>query len=200
VRRAVAQTNGHWPLDWLDGADLDRLALWMTYHPTQTTRLRFVRRCRELHERGVRYSVGMVAVPGCEEEAQKLRDELSADVYLWMNAYKDGGAGYTREAAARFSSIDPLFAYDRRRHASRGAECSAGHTTLSVDGDGVMRRCHFVDEPIGHIHGPWRDALRARPCPRATCSCYLGYVRLERLGLGSVFDGGTLERIPSTRT
>src|SRR5262249_44859231 len=95
VQRAAAQTNGRWPLRWLELADLDRLALWLTYHPTEITRAAFLERCRELRSLGVRFSVGMVAIRDRLDEARRLRDELPADTYFWLNAYKDGGAGYT---------------------------------------------------------------------------------------------------------
>jgi hypothetical protein len=67
-----------------------------------------------------------------------------------------------------------------------------------VDGEGVMRRCHFVREPIGSLYSPdWRSALVERPCPNPTCGCHIGYVHLDRLGLYPVFGEGVLERIPA---
>ncbi|HVX11579.1 MAG TPA: hypothetical protein VHC22_10395 [Pirellulales bacterium] len=83
------------------------------------------------------------------------------------------------------------------RHASRGQVCRAGHVSFTVDGTGTMRRCHFVDEPIGNIHTPdWEAALQPQPCPNATCSCHIGYVYLERLRQDAVYGANILERIP----
>jgi MoaA/NifB/PqqE/SkfB family radical SAM enzyme len=198
VERAAAQTNGQWPLAWLERANLDRLALWVTYHPTEVPRARFVERCRALRAMGVAFSVGMVALPAHLPEIQRLRDELPDDVYLWLNAYREGGGRYDSTQLDRLQAIDPLFGFNVRRHASRGQACAAGELAIAVDGDGTIRRCHFVPEPIGHIDEPgWRGALRARTCPNGSCGCHIGYVHLQRLGLYPVFGEGLLERIPA---
>ena len=69
---------------------------------------------------------------------------------------------------------------------------------ISVDGDGTIRRCHFVREPIGNLYDPgFEAALVERPCPSATCSCHIGYVHLDAVGLYPAFAGGILERIPA---
>jgi hypothetical protein len=85
-----------------------------------------------------------------------------------------------------------------RPHASAGHECGAGETSLSVLGDGTVRRCHFLPEPLGNLYdGSYRAALRPRACGKATCDCHIGYVHLKRLGLHQVFAGGVPERIPA---
>ncbi len=67
-----------------------------------------------------------------------------------------------------------------------------------MDGDGTVRRCHFIAEPLGNLYdGSFRDALRPRACPNATCDCHIGYVHLKPLGLHEVFAGGVPERIPA---
>ena len=70
---------------------------------------------------------------------------------------------------------------------------------ISVNGDGTVRRCHFVPEVLGNLYdGSYRGALRPRGCPATACDCHIGYVHLEPLGLYDVFTGGVLERIPTT--
>lgn len=197
VSRVAAQTNGHWHPGWLDQADLSRLALWLTYHPSETARSVFIERCRALQALGLRFSVGMVGTREQFDEVRRLRDELPLDVYLWVNAYKEGGAGYSADELRFLEAIDPLVRLNTKRHRSLGEPCASGHTAIAVDGDGTIRRCHFVAEPIAHIDDlAWRGALRPRPCSRPTCDCHIGYVHLERLGLGPVFGEGLLERIP----
>ena len=39
-------------------------------------------------------------------------------------------------------------------------------------------------------------ALRERPCPNATCGCYIGYVHMPDLGQAQIFGDRLLERIP----
>jgi MoaA/NifB/PqqE/SkfB family radical SAM enzyme len=96
-----------------------------------------------------------------------------------------------------WTGLDPLFGASVRPHASRGHECAAGETALSVRGDGTVLRCHFVSEPLGNLYdGSYREALRPAPCPNTACDCHIGYVHLKRLRLREVFGAGLMERIP----
>ncbi|WP_217196788.1 STM4011 family radical SAM protein [Streptomyces buecherae] len=196
VRRVAIQTNLSCRTDWLGAADLDALALWCTYHPGQTPYERFVAKCGELVERGVRFSVGIVGLPEHLAAAHRLRAALPAHVYLWVNAAE--GRAYTDAEAEQWTAIDPLFGYSRHPHESAGLPCRTGSSVISVDGDGTVRRCHFVRDALGNLYdGSYRAALRPRPCTRAVCDCHIGYVHLETLPLYDVFAGGVLERIPA---
>ncbi|GII90447.1 STM4011 family radical SAM protein [Sinosporangium siamense] len=193
--RVAIQTNLSCRLTWLTEADLSTLALWVTYHPTQVSRERFVARCRELAEMGVRFSVGIVGLPEHVEEARRLRDALPPEIYLWVNAAE--GHVYTDEDAAPWHDLDPLFSYSRHPHHSLGRPCRTGESVISVAGDGTVRRCHFVPQILGNLYdNSFRSALRPRGCPLAVCDCHIGYVHLEPLGLYDVYAGGVLERIP----
>jgi hypothetical protein len=199
VVKVAIQTNLSCRLDWVEACDKTRLGIWATYHPTQVTRERFLARCAELDGRGVRYSVGVVGMQGHLEEIAALRAELPAHVYLWVNAYKRVPGYYTPEDVAWLTAIDPLFPVNNQRHASVGRACRTGEQVISVDGDGTMRRCHFVKEPIGNLYAPdFAAALRPRPCSAATCGCHIGYVHMPHLGLDRVFGDGILERVPAT--
>ena len=196
VARVAIQTNLATRLDWLGPADRDRLALWATYHPGQVSRDTFLLRCATLRELGVRFSVGVVGLPAHLAEARALREALPAEVYLWVNAAE--GHRYQPAEEADWTALDPHFGYSVRPHLSGGLPCRAGGTVLSVNGDGQVRRCHFVDTPLGNLYdGSYRAALRPRPCPNAVCDCHIGYVHLETLPLYDLFAGGVLERIPA---
>jgi len=198
VERVAIQTNLSCRLDWVEDCDKRRLGLWATYHPGEVARARFLAQCRELDARGVRFSVGVVGLKEHAEEIAALRRELPPHVYLWINAYKRVPNYYTAPEVDAFTGIDPLFPLNNQRHASRGQSCRAGAAVLSVDGDGTLRRCHFVREPLGNLYQPsWEQALQERPCPNETCGCHIGYVHLDHLGLYETFRGGILERIPS---
>lgn len=195
VRRVAIQTNLSFRTDWLAGANAEKLALWCTYHPGQTPYDRFLAKCHELADRSVRFSVGVVGLPEHLELARRLRAELPTHIYLWINAAE--GHGYTDEEAARWTDLDPLFPYSRRPHPSAGLPCRTGESVISVDGEGTVRRCHFVRTELGNLYdGSYRRALAPRPCPLAVCDCHIGYVHLETLPLYDVFAGGVLERIP----
>ncbi|THA33382.1 radical SAM protein [Streptomyces sp. A1277] len=199
VRRVAIQTNLSGRTRWLaeaPAAARERIALWCTYHPGQTPYERFLARCEELKGLGVRHSVGIVGLDDHLGEAHRLRAALADEVYLWVNAAE--GHTYTDEEADRWTAIDPLFPYSRHPHRSAGLPCRTGESVISVDGEGTVRRCHFVRAELGNLYdGSYRRALGPRTCPLAVCDCHIGYVHLETLPLYDVFAGGVLERIPA---
>ncbi|MFD5408349.1 STM4011 family radical SAM protein [Streptomyces nojiriensis] len=196
VDRVAIQTNLSCRTDWLAEADPATLALWCTYHPGQTPYERFLGKLRDLADRGIRHSVGIVGLPGNLEHARRLRAALPAHVYLWVNAAD--GHTYTDAEADTWTALDPLFPYSRHPHRSAGLPCRTGESVISVDGEGTVRRCHFVRAELGNLYdGSYRTALGPRPCPLTTCDCHIGYVHLETLPLYDVFAGGVLERVPA---
>ena len=198
VWKAAIQTNLSCRLDWVERCDKRRLGIWATFHPGETQRARFLLRCAELDRRGVRFSVGVVGLKEHAAEIEALRAELPAHVYLWINAYKRLPDYYSADDLSHFTAIDPLFPINNRRHPSLGRSCRAGESAIAVDGEGTMRRCHFVRAPIGNIYAPgFEKALQPRPCPNTACGCHIGYVHMDELGLYEVFREGILERIPT---
>jgi hypothetical protein len=196
VRRVAIQTNLSCRTAWLADTDRDTVALWCTYHPGQTPHDRFLAKTAELTDLGVRFSVGVVGLAEHLDAARRLRAELPASVYLWINAAE--GHDYTDADAAEWAAIDPLFGFSRHPHPTRGRACRTGDSVVSVDGDGTVRRCHFVPEVLGNLYdGSFRKALQPTPCPLDVCDCHIGYVHAEQLPLYDVFAGGVLERIPA---
>ncbi len=199
VSKVAIQTNLSARLDpWLDACEPSKVGLWSTYHPGEVPRARFVARALDGHRRGARVSAGIVGLREHLAEAEALRRELPPEVYVWVNAYKRVRGYYAADEVARLEAVDPLFRLNTVKHPSRGRACRAGETVISVDGDGLVRRCHFVPAALGSIYDPgFEDALAPRPCPAPTCGCHIGYVHLEHLGLDRVFEDGLLERIPA---
>ncbi|WP_043816901.1 STM4011 family radical SAM protein [Deinococcus maricopensis] len=196
VRQVAIQTNLSGRLDWARDADRAKVGLWATYHPGEVDEARFLARCAELDALGVRYSVGVVGKRSHFPAIEALRAALPAHVYLWVNAFKTGG-GYTPEEVAWLSGIDPLFEVNTRRYPTRGAACTAGESAISVEGDGTVRRCHFVSRPLGNLYdGPVEALLKPRPCSRASCECHIGYVHVPHLNAAGVYGDGLLARIP----
>jgi hypothetical protein len=197
VSRVAVQTNLACRLDWPDRCDRRRLAVWCTYHPGQVSRTRFLDRCRRLDVSGIRYSVGLVALREHLAEAEALRQDLLPQVYLWGNAYKDVPDYYSEDDIRQWEAIDPLFRINLRPHPSRGRPCRAGGRVIAVDGDGTIRRCHFIKQTLGNLYqsGP-PQSQSAMPCTNEICGCHIGYVHRKDLGLWEMFRGGVLERIP----
>jgi MoaA/NifB/PqqE/SkfB family radical SAM enzyme len=198
LEKVVAQTNGAWGMGWLERSNLEKLALWITYHPTQTIRSRFSKRVETLLERGVRLSVGVVGIREQIAEIEALRAEIPQSIYVWVNAFDRRGTNYySPEILERLTAVDPHFPLNLERYRSRGKACAAGHTVISVAGDGTAQRCHFIQTPIGNIYAPdFLDSLHPSPCSKTICDCHIGYVHLNELGLYDTFANGILERIP----
>lgn len=197
VEKVAIQTNGSCRFGWAAQCDKSKLGLWVTYHPGETPREAFLKRCTQMQQQGIRFSVGVVGLKEHFGEIEALRAELPSEVYLWVNAFKRVEDYYAPDEADFLAAIDPLFPFNHTRHQSLGHACSAGESVISVDGEGTMRRCHFIKEIIGNIYeDEWQTALRPRPCSNQTCGCHIGYVHLNELNLYEVFEGGVLERIP----
>ncbi len=195
ITRCAAQTNLSGSLRWITDANPERLALWCTYHPEWTTLEKFLAQTRILSDAGVRYSVGVVGQRAYADAARSLRAALPADVYVWINAVK--ALAYDEAELAGWAAIDPLFRLNAERWPSQGKACGAGERAITVDGDGTMRRCHFIAQPIGNLYERgWRDALVPRACTNVDCHCHIGYVHLDYLELHKVFATGLLERVP----
>jgi hypothetical protein len=197
VRRAAIQTNLSCKLDFVERCDTQTLALWCTYHPEWVERQAFLDKAWRLHEMGARFSVGVVGFARFGQEILALREALPQSVYLWINAVKRELHSLSEADRALFESVDPLYPTNTRHHPSKGRSCRAGVTSISVDGEGNARRCHFIPAPIGNIYAPdFDECLRERGCVNETCHCHIGYVHLDHLRLAEVFGEGLLERIP----
>jgi len=202
VRRVALQTNLSGPLGWLEDTQRDKVALWCTYHPDQTTLERFVERCRRLERLRVDHSAGVVALRAHYDAIRALRAALPAHRHVWLNAYDRRGPGYYSPDDARWlDAIDPWFAYNRKPAPSRGKPCRAGAEVLSVDGDGTLRRCHFLPERVGNLYDGDLDAvLQERACPRLRCDCFIGYAHRRDLPFYDAFGDGVLARVPRRAT
>jgi MoaA/NifB/PqqE/SkfB family radical SAM enzyme len=197
VWRVAIQTNLSCQLDWIDECDKSVAALWTTYHPSQISLAQFVEQCERLDRAGMRYSVGVVGLRENIPAIRALRAALSAETYIWVNAYKRIADYYSMSEIDEFRAVDRLFDFNLTTHASFGRECRAGHSVFTVDGDGNMRRCHFIKTVIGNIYeSGFEQALVPRPCSNDTCGCYIGYVHMPHLDLEKVYGDGLLERIP----
>lgn len=197
VDKAAIQTNLSCKLDWVEDCNKEQLALWATFHPEWVSLEQFVTQCLELDKRGVRFSAGVVGFSKFKDAIASLRHELPSHVYLWINAVKRELPQLSEADQQFFELIDPLFHLNTHYYPSYGKSCRAGASVISVDGNGTVRRCHFIKEPIANIYDPnFEAALFERPCTNETCHCHIGYVHLDYLELDQVFGSGILERIP----
>ncbi len=178
------QTNLSRDPSWLAAAHKANINLWCTYHPSQTTRLRFLRRAELLVQMGISFSVGMVALAQDFAEIQSMHQILQAlarrtgkPIYLWLNAYDGRTADYYRpQDIEMLAAIDSHFAYNVQPVSSLGADCRAGRSAISVNAQGEVRPCHFLQRSLGNLYdGSFQQKLSRQPCPNAHCDCYIGY-------------------------
>ncbi len=197
LEKIVIQTNLSCHLNWLDHCHLKRIALWCSFHPGQVNHEKFLDKCLELDRRGIRFSVGAVALKEHRDEITTLHRQLPKRIYFWLNAYKHLPNYYTEDDIYFFESIDPFFRINTRVYTSQGKACRCGESVISVYDNGDIQRCHFINETIGNIYTFGIEAtLQKRPCTNLTCHCHIGYVHMNELNLYDLFQDGILERIP----
>jgi hypothetical protein len=51
---------------------------------------------------------------------------------------------YSASDLDRLERVDSLFPMNNLRHPRKGKRCLTGESVISVDGDGTIRRCHFI--------------------------------------------------------
>ncbi len=198
VEVAAIQTNLSCELGWVEECQPERLGIWATYHDEWCQRSHFLDKVAQLHDRGVRISVGVVGFRRFADEIAALRADLPPNVYLWINAAKSSET-YDEELIRHFEAIDPQFRTNTQHHPSVGRACRTGQHVVSVDGDGNVRRCHFVDKILGNLYSDLTPLLAERACPNQTCGCHIGYVHMPHLGLKEIYGDGILERVPRRR-
>jgi hypothetical protein len=197
------QTNLSASPKWIETIPVDqrsKLTLWASWHPTETSLASFVARVQKTQFLGVTVSAGAVGL----RENLELIDRLNEDLHKvgsrvqWINAYKRGYRTprdyYSDEQVHRLTQIDPWFGHDLVGERSIGRPCATGTDVVSIDGNGDVTRCHFTSRRLGNIYAdPIEDILTPpgehRPCPRAECNCFQGYVHLLDTKLHAAFSG-----------
>ncbi len=179
LKAAGSQTNGSFPVKeslrqfCQAGGEVNKLRLWVTFHPEMIQAEAFADTCNLLLAEGVRFCVGAVAVPNNLKLLKKLREKLPEDLYLWMNRMDGLRRSYTPEETEEFCSIDPYFG---RELADVPADLTQCAGRLFVEGDGRTKTCN-----ISRYGADFRERLSGEPgfleplCGCRRCSCYLAY-------------------------
>lgn len=199
VQRVVIQTNLSGQLNDLAKARRERLAIWATFHPSETDRTHFLDHCETLQRLNIRFSVGVVGFREHFRAISELREQLPDSTYLWINAPKSSGIKYSSDDLHFLTSIDPYFRWNTQYWESLDKPCQAGLKSFTVDGLGDVRRCHFVGRVLGNIyHDNIWSRLAPQRCPNQTCGCHIGYVNRDDFHLDHLYGDNILERIPET--
>lgn len=196
VKKVAIQTNLSSKLNWLENADKKSVALWTTFHPTEISIQQFLKKCNQLIDLEVKFSVGIVGKKENFLFAKQLKNELPNNIYLWVNAFKRIPNYYSEADISFLNEIDPLFNLNNTIYSTKGKACFAGEKSFSVDGEGNMTRCHFIKKKIGNIYEDSLDEiLKPSNCSNDSCRCYIGYFNLKELNISSIYGDQILERI-----
>ncbi|MBL4648337.1 MAG: radical SAM protein [Aureispira sp.] len=199
VKKVTIQTNLSCATKWMGKVNKNTFALWTTFHPTQISLDKFVAKCTQLDALDIQYSVGFVAFKEELDILESLRNQINSKRYVWANAYKRVADYYRETDILRIEKVDPLFRYNTVYHNSLGKYCQAGHTSFTIDGNGAVRSCHFIEAVLGNIYtDKMQQILAPKTCINTTCGCHIGYVHLDELNLYETYADGVLERIPAS--
>jgi len=197
VKKVAIQTNLSSRLKWLEKTNKKHTALWTTFHPTEISVEQFLQKCNQLLQMEVKFSVGIVGKKENFDFAKQLREELPNSVYFWVNAYKREPDYYSKKDIEFLNQVDPLFNWNNTIYQTKGKACFAGETSLSIDGEGNIYRCHFIKDKIGNIYNnTLSEILKPTNCTNESCRCYIGYYNLKELNLQKIYGDKILERIP----
>lgn len=198
------QTNLSFPAgQWL--AELERagavpakIRVWASFHPEMTTVHRFADQLHRLHRAGLQVCAGAVAHPANRTLLQDLRDTLSPDIYLFINAMQGLKRKYTEEETRFFARLDNLFTYDLANAPAEWDDCLGRTTSCYVDWKGDLRACPRSRTVLGNLYT--RTTLDERPCPRTCCDCYIAFSNLASHPVRRMLGEGTLWRVPEKPT
>jgi MoaA/NifB/PqqE/SkfB family radical SAM enzyme len=202
VDRVTVQTNLSFDLaEFLETIDSRKLALWTTYHPSETTpqdEERLHEKWDLLRRQGIPFSVGIVGTRENLPAMQRLRLRLPPEVYLWVNAYQREPNYYTSAELEAIRAIDPYFDLNNQNFPSLGRPCTAGQRAVYLDDEGDLRRCFFVGAVLGNLfRDGWRTLDAPLACPRSGCHCYVGHMHIVELDFRTIYGRDLAVRIPA---
>jgi MoaA/NifB/PqqE/SkfB family radical SAM enzyme len=169
-------TNGSFaPINFqrfVEAAAPERIRMWMTFHPGQVSRERFLRGALLAREKGVEAVVHALLFPDNVEEIRALKTDCEAEglrLHIgyglnFNNAFPDRGLVPILEEPG----VDPAalawntgFSAELYRQAENpsGALCAAGHDYVYIDPCGSVHRCRTYsliagEAPLGNIFDP----------------------------------------------
>lgn len=179
VTRISCQTNlsfnGGAFLSYLneEGADLDKVSLWASFHPSMTTAEEFAAKAELLAE-DIRLCAGMVGDPASVEQMKRLKELLPGDVYFWINQRDGLSRKYTRKEIEVFTDMDPLFPLELKRYSTMNRRCRGGVSSIFVEADGRVSPCNRSKITLGNFYGDCRLLEDCEACG-GICDCFLAY-------------------------
>lgn len=176
-------------------ADFSKIMLWATFHSEYAEIEKFCNKANSLSEL-ISISCGIVANKKNYEEIRKLRENLNANIYLWINAMDKIKNGFSEEEITSLSKIDPMFAYEfyakridfMNLRDDNFSNCQS-YDKIYVDIQKYSSSCFFKK----------KRAIDSLCNNHKICDCYLGYSNFGNNILDRFFGENIIFRIAQKR-
>lgn len=171
IKEIGIQTNGSFSIDILkeifdkDNGSLDKLNLWISYHPKEIDRDIFLKKINILKENNIKFTVGTVANIIEKENILYLKENLPEEIYFWLNEMDGRKIPYKKEDIDFFKSIDPYFLLELKNSKSSVENCIGGVDRIFLDYNLDKKLCNISKAKV-------KDN---RICKSNICNCYLSY-------------------------
>ncbi|MGL5434058.1 MAG: STM4011 family radical SAM protein [Lachnospiraceae bacterium] len=200
VSFVACQTNLSLDIDRLAdaGIDLQKLRLWCSFHPSQTSVDAFIGQCEVLLRYDISFCVVAVGDVMALPVIQELRARLHPEIYLWINDMDGKPAPYTKEDIQAFTAIDPLFSLELNNLRADISQCNAGRDSYFINDKGDVFACNISKVPMGNIYRQRLEEMSGRSCRAKVCSCYLAYSNRKDMERLEVFGRNRAFRIPES--
>ena len=147
------------------GANLDKIALWASFHKDMISVDAFAKKIISLSDK-ITLSVGAIGFKEHQSEIERLRSLLPLDIYLWIN--KPEG---TSAQPMDWSYIDPLYPLEDRAVKCDTTHCNAGIDSIFIKEKGDVYLCHSSKKRLGNLYEP----VTIDRTQSGRCHCYLTY-------------------------
>ena len=131
---------------------INKIKVWASFHPEMTSVEKFVRQLHTLHNAGIQVCAGAVGNPLAKNILADLRNTLSPDIYLFINAMQGLKSPLSNEDIRFFTQLDNLFEYDLRNAPAQWENCSGGRSACFIDWKGDIFACPRSKVKIGNLY------------------------------------------------
>jgi hypothetical protein len=207
ISQAACQTNASFSVEEFSGrlsGCRDKLRLWCSFHPSQTSLDAFLARCMLLYEKGFSLCAGAAGDPANAALIAELRRRLPPEIHVWINAMEGMKRLYTEAEKTAFARIDPHFSLETAARPADTAKCYAGRRGFFIGGNGDIFACNISGIKLGNLYKGLSSfppvSYRYAICRARDCRCYLAYVNRTDIPELDQFGTGRFCRVPCAPT
>ncbi len=158
------------------GAQLEKVALWASWHPEMTSAQAFADKVQLLSQ-SIQITAGAVGDPARLRELAQLK-RLLGNLPFWVNRMDGLGRRCTAEEKQAFCALDPLYRLEDQRFPADLSVCTGGTQSLFVEADGSVYPCNRSKQRLGNLYQ--REWAVPERC-KGKCDCFLAYANRKDL-------------------